>query len=102
MAWSEWKLRTLKLVLLLVPICGGQFRNDQDPNYNPYRDYPGYPTQAPVRTRYNSGDTYYGTDRRYDTRYDDPQRTRGFDNLYESRYDQQGNGDRLWGANTGR
>nr|XP_045612917.1 neuroligin-like protein glit-1 isoform X1 [Procambarus clarkii] len=64
-----------------------QFRNDREEDYyyyNSRRDQrPPYSTPASVRAQYNSGDTYYGTDRRYDTRYDDPSRVRGFDNKFQ-------------------
>lgn len=66
---------------------GGQFRNHRNQEDFRFSDIhrgqvPLYSTPASVRSQYNSGDTYYGTDRRYDTRYDDPSRVRGFDNRY--------------------
>ncbi|KAK4300064.1 hypothetical protein Pmani_027712 [Petrolisthes manimaculis] len=66
---------------------GGQFRNDRNQEDYRYGDIrrgqnPLYSTPPSVRSQYNSGDTYYGTDRRYDTRYDDPSKVRGFDNRY--------------------
>ncbi|XP_037779233.1 uncharacterized protein LOC119575677 [Penaeus monodon] len=75
---------TLCIVLSAISVTKSQFRNDQDQEYYRYnRDYPGYTTPHSVRSQYNSGDTYYGTDRRYDTRFDDPTRVRGFDNRYQ-------------------
>ncbi|XP_069937228.1 uncharacterized protein, partial [Cherax quadricarinatus] len=74
------------LVLCVVTVTECQFRNDREDYYyyNSRRDQrPAYSTQPSVRSQYNSGDTYYGTDRRYDTHYDDPTRLRGFDNKYQ-------------------
>ncbi|XP_071543797.1 cholinesterase isoform X2 [Panulirus ornatus] len=80
------------VVLGCVATAGeAQFRSDRDQEYNrdDYYYYqsrrdqpPPYSTPPSLRSQYNSGDTYYGTDRRYDTRYDDPSKVRGFDNKY--------------------
>ncbi|KAK7071441.1 hypothetical protein SK128_008282, partial [Halocaridina rubra] len=86
---SEVILRVCVVLCYLIIVSECQFRNDQDPEYNRYdsrgynQQYPLYTTPSPVRTRYSSGDTYYGTDRRYDTHYDDPTRVRDFDNRYQ-------------------
>lgn len=73
----------------LIVVVEGQFRNDRDheamrDDYwrSNYRSR-GYTTPPSARTRYNSGDTYFGTDNRYqDTRYDDPSLLRGSDGRY--------------------
>ncbi|XP_068200877.1 cholinesterase isoform X1 [Palaemon carinicauda] len=92
---------------LILP-SAGQFRNDQDPEYYRYNNQqypPLYSTPSPVRTLYSSGDTHFGTDRRYDTRYDDPTRPRGFDNRYKDpsyRYGDPASNDRLSNIGGGR
>lgn len=95
------------VVLWCVATAGeAQFRNDRDQEYNRDQEYyyyqsrrdqpPPYSTPPSLRSQYNSGDTYYGTDRRYDTRYDDPTRLRGFDNRYQnSRYGEDNYQDQL-------
>lgn len=90
----------LFVVLSAISVTKSQFRNDQDQEYYRYnRDYPGYTTPHSVRSQYNSGDTYYGTDRRYDTRFDDPTRVRGFDNRYQEQSFRYGEDQGRYGSN---
>lgn len=66
-----------------------QFRNDQDPEYYRHidrsrqnnRGWSPYTTPPNRLGSYSSGDTYYGTNRRYGT-YDRNDENRGFDNKY--------------------
>ncbi|XP_063585263.1 uncharacterized protein LOC134762648 [Penaeus indicus] len=91
---------TLCIVLSAISVTKSQFRNDQDQEYYRYnRDYPGYTTPHSVRSQYNSGDTYYGTDRRYDTRFDDPTRVRGFDNRFQEQSYRYGEDQGRYGSN---
>lgn len=100
-----------RLLLVVVAATGvrAQYRNDRDhetlrDNYweNHYRSQGYYSTPPPIRTQYSSGDTYYGTDRRYDTRYDDPSQTRGFDNRYQDQSFRYSENPRLSGNYLGR
>lgn len=100
------------LVVVTVALGGvvnGQFRNDRD--HEALRDDywrtnyrgRGYTTPPPVRTRYNSGDTYFGTDNRYqDTRYDDPSQLRGSDGRYLDQDFRYSENPRLSGNYLGR
>lgn len=97
------------LVVVTGTLVEGQFRNDRDhealrDDYwrSNYRNR-GYTTPPSTRTRYNSGDTYYGTDNRYqDTRYDDPSQLRGSDGRYLDQEFRYSENPRLSGNYLGR
>ncbi|KAG0715389.1 Neuroligin-4, Y-linked [Chionoecetes opilio] len=104
-----WRLMlTVVVVVVQVTKVEAQFRNDRD--HETLRDdywqvhyrSRGYTTPPTIRTQYNSGDTYYGTDRRYDTRYDDPSQTRGSDNRYQDQSFRYNENPRLSGNFLGR
>ena len=97
------------LLLVVVVTVEAQFRNDRDHEtlrddywQTHYRNQGYYTTPSSVRTQYNTGDTYYGTDRRYDTRYDDPSQTRGFDNRFQDQSFRYSENPKLSGNYLGR
>lgn len=95
MLYVFWCCATFALLHSLSRGVGvaGQFRSEQDPEYNRYKDksanergWSPFTTPRPGIGSYSSGDTYHGTNRRYGGHYEQQNNKdqRGFDSRYKS------------------